>query len=538
MLAINSAIDPMASLPMSMSMDPNPHLGMIPSIETDRQGSHFRTSSLNSSRMPSLSRTPQLPSRRHTSFGEAYSDGVPAYENGAIGDLSPLEPATGLTESDNLLQFSTPRYNHALLDYTHERVFVGLTAQLHGIFLKPEPVISETGETLSPLRELMCYRRNLFSISGHISVPRNLRYILTDQNERLSIAAQELELSATESVDGNPVKLMSVPLKTPPAPDPISPEEKAEKDPSPVNLDLLNGSEVDPQTATVPIFWNRLQFRGATANNGRRRQLQQHFTVNLRMIAVLDSGQRKCIFESTSLPLVVRGRSPRNFQDKRELPVSSISTPSRKHGRSPTADAANPLPPPARPMRPDRPMQADFKSNEFSGLGITTNFYDWGGPMSSHLSPLAMTPQSYHVPRTMPATYAQSSPNLPPHPASKSAPGAVSLSLTEGDLRPSSNKRKASEGSDYQSHKVARRTTEDVLRRSPPFDPYTINGPTNDSIDHLYEYFPLGMDEWEEPVEALYRPHAVHHINNHDSRPKLDVRSRRYFSSEAGSLTI
>ena len=32
-----------------------------------------------------------------------------------------------------------------------------------------------------------------------------------------------------------------------------------------------------------------------------------------------------------------------------------------------------------------------------------------------------------------------------------------------------------------------------------------------DSADLLYEYFPLGVDEWMPPVDAVYRPHVVHH---------------------------
>jgi hypothetical protein len=27
----------------------------------------------------------------------------------------------------------------------------------------------------------------------------------------------------------------------------------------------------------------------------------------------------------------------------------------------------------------------------------------------------------------------------------------------------------------------------------------------------LYEYFPLGLDDWMPPVDAVYRPHVVHH---------------------------
>ncbi|KAL2162134.1 hypothetical protein VTH06DRAFT_7919 [Thermothelomyces fergusii] len=32
-----------------------------------------------------------------------------------------------------------------------------------------------------------------------------------------------------------------------------------------------------------------------------------------------------------------------------------------------------------------------------------------------------------------------------------------------------------------------------------------------DADDLLYEYFPLSLDDWMPPVDAVYRPHVVHH---------------------------
>ena len=33
-----------------------------------------------------------------------------------------------------------------------------------------------------------------------------------------------------------------------------------------------------------------------------------------------------------------------------------------------------------------------------------------------------------------------------------------------------------------------------------------------ETIDQLYEYFPLSLDDWMPPVDAIYRPHVVHHL--------------------------
>jgi len=67
----------------------------------------------------------------------------------------------------------------------------------------------------------------------------------------------------------------------------------------------------------------------ATANNGRRKELQQHFILHLKVVATLANGSKVVLSESTSLPIVVRGRSPRNFQARKEIPLLGSSAGSR-----------------------------------------------------------------------------------------------------------------------------------------------------------------------------------------------------------------
>jgi acid phosphatase len=55
----------------------------------------------------------------------------------------------------------------------------------------------------------------------------------------------------------------------------------------------------------------------------------------------------------------------------------------------------------------------------------------------------------------------------------------------------------------------------------------------SESADVLYEYFPLPMEDWQGPVDAVYRPHVVHHTN----MPQLKYvtargQSKRYFAAE------
>lgn len=56
----------------------------------------------------------------------------------------------------------------------------------------------------------------------------------------------------------------------------------------------------------------------------------------------------------------------------------------------------------------------------------------------------------------------------------------------------------------------------------------------SESADLLYEYFPLSMDDWQAPVDAVYRPHVVHHTHMPSDYKLMAARSRsnRYFAAE------
>ncbi|EGY17778.1 VIB-1 protein [Verticillium dahliae VdLs.17] len=89
------------------------------------------------------------------------------------------------------------------------------------------------------------------------------------------------------------------------------------------------GPDADGEYAVYPIGWRRLQFRIATANNGRRKELQQHFVLHLKVVGTLTNGNKVVLTEATTSPIVVRGRSPRNFQARKEIPLLGSSAGSR-----------------------------------------------------------------------------------------------------------------------------------------------------------------------------------------------------------------
>jgi hypothetical protein len=243
------------------------------------------------------------------------------------GDQS--EQRQSMDQDSGYLTFKMPIFHFVLLDESVRRVTLGINAQLQGMFFLAKPQGSNSPDSAPPPPELTCYRRNIFQITGFASLPRGLRYIWTEDDARIPIVGLELAVSASESVEGNAVKLISVPFKTPSGTEPSKPEDKVEREPATIPLDSLGGQDMD-ELMTHPIQWKRLQFRIATANNGRRKELQQHFTLKLKVIATLSTHAKYAIAEAESQPIIVRGRSPRNFASRNDVPLSTGSA-ARKH---------------------------------------------------------------------------------------------------------------------------------------------------------------------------------------------------------------
>ncbi|KAJ2160390.1 hypothetical protein GGF46_002280 [Coemansia sp. RSA 552] len=61
--------------------------------------------------------------------------------------------------------------------------------------------------------------------------------------------------------------------------------------------------------------FERLQFKTATANNGRRRAAQQYYELEVSLMADCTDGRRVLVATNRSAPIVVRGRSPGHYAD-------------------------------------------------------------------------------------------------------------------------------------------------------------------------------------------------------------------------------
>ena len=72
---------------------------------------------------------------------------------------------------------------------------------------------------------------------------------------------------------------------------------------------------------------------------------------------------------------------------------------------------------------------------------------------------------------------------------------------------------------------------------------------SSDSADVLYEYVPLGIEEWMPPVDAVYRPHVVHHTapmstsgslmgGSNVTRPKLGGAKNQRCASRDSMMSV
>lgn len=246
----------------------------------------------------------------------------PYIENNA----NDLDPESVPPDLDNkLLGFGAPVHKQTILDQNGQ-TWPRLCAELNGMFCVAEDVFE--GETTGRPLELTCYRRNLFQISGSITISRSTLAIIQDQNRQMEIYELSASLTATESIEGKAAEIICVPWKSGLANGLVG-DNKSGTAPVGISLDLSSNQEGDPLFVTIPIAWGRLQFKVATANNGRRKGLQQHYSIQIALMAKLEDGQMVKLVEIQSNPVVVRGRSPKNFDSSKDVPLNERRAESR-----------------------------------------------------------------------------------------------------------------------------------------------------------------------------------------------------------------
>lgn len=270
---------------------------------------------------------------------------------------------------NKLLGFSAPIFNAQIIDGTGNFAEATLGAELLGMFFVAEDVFG--GENTGRPLELTCYRRNLWQCSGQITLPRHITHIINDQGQQLPAFELAASISAMESIEGKPTEIISIPWKSSSGEDTKSPAA-----PPKIPLDLSAGQELDHHRISLPVSWKRLQFKHATANNGRRKGLQQHYVVQINLLSKMENGDFVKIAEIQSGPVIVRGRSPRNFDSRKDVSLSG----DKKGERRATVPTAADTPAPVPKTEPGAEMVPNFHGYKSLPEGTSQVRAFRGGP--------------------------------------------------------------------------------------------------------------------------------------------------------------
>ncbi|KAI1429785.1 hypothetical protein F5Y12DRAFT_336917 [Xylaria sp. FL1777] len=434
---------------------------------------------------------------------------------------SPQQP------DDKLLGFSATAVKaNPLDDSLGAYSEINMTAELYGMFFVAEDVFG--GETAGRPLELTCYRRNLWQCSGQITMPRHCTQVMNEQGRAIPIVEFYASISAIESIEGKATEVISIPWKSSNPALGEGQETKVQGAPPKILLDLSGGQEVDGHRVSLNVSWKRLQFKSATANNGRRKGLQQHYVVQISLLGKMKaSGEMMKIADIQSGPVIVRGRSPRNFDSKKDVPLTGDKKVPNNGERARTQSDASAAPTPNFKTEKTDSSQG---LNQYSSLN-NTRPSDWVSPQTpghgqntqQHPAKrMAMSPNPNRPPvpgwsQESPGKVANWDKNMKNSSSVISAP--INLSLSEDERSP--NNRSTTDS--LTSPRIQRISTNHAMGGSP-----------GEEQEELYEYFPLSVDDWTPLVETVYRPHLVHHISLPQEIKAQQIRSKskRYFSAE------
>lgn len=178
-----------------------------------------------------------------------------------------------------------------------------------------------------------CYRRNYFQVTASFVIPGHSEetcYAL-QLNDKPMQPIQQFHLrlkactsSTTEAVIENKNLTRPVALTQ------MTPKRDKGPQREPPMIPIIPSNTVYG-CEQVCVTFERLQFRVATANNGKRRASQQYFCLIFELVAQLPDNSHHIISECYSSPLVVRGRSPGHYSSD-----TGIQTTARKRKLSNT----------------------------------------------------------------------------------------------------------------------------------------------------------------------------------------------------------
>ncbi|KAL0093493.1 hypothetical protein F4703DRAFT_1718623, partial [Phycomyces blakesleeanus] len=173
--------------------------------------------------------------------------------------------------------------------------------------------------------EWTCYRRNYFQVSASFDFENEMpdvECVVKSTGEQILSFSVNLWAHVTEG--GRHIELVQHTPKR---------DKGPQRTPQPCtiraggNLDTGGTTLGAPHTIQPDLaLFERIQFKTATANNGKRRAAQQYFRLNVDLLANTATGSIR-VMSIASAPLVVRGRSPGHYA---ELQDKSIQ-PTQRH---------------------------------------------------------------------------------------------------------------------------------------------------------------------------------------------------------------
>lgn len=438
------------------------------------------------------------------------------------------EPSSNSADLDNkLLSFGAPILKAPIFDDAGQ-TWPAMSAELYGMFFVAEDVFGDNNTGAGRPMELTCYRRNLFQISGTVVLSRGIKGMINEQGQQVPLYDLMATISAIESIEGKATEIISVPWKTAAG---STSEERAGAAPPKWPLDLSMNPELDPTLVSIPIAWKRLQFKHATANNGRRKGLQQHYVIQINLMATMPTGESVKLAEIQSGPIIVRGRSPRNFDSRKDVSLSERKLDSKPRA---TSDAA-----PQVKVDPGV-TYSSYKHYALNALSTPLDLPEWNqnnpNPTPSPSTATSDLPRQAKKP-TLSHQSSSSSSTRPPVPKTRwkpesasssskthSATAPIDLSLADDEYGRAGSR--GSFGGEPGSPLLER----DKMRRSIGLG----MGSPVENADLLYEYFPLSVDDWMPPVDAIYRPHVVHHtiVPPDLKAEQVKNKTKRYFSAD------
>ncbi|ORZ25069.1 hypothetical protein BCR42DRAFT_1064 [Absidia repens] len=161
-----------------------------------------------------------------------------------------------------------------------------------------------------------CYRRNYFQVSATFDV-HGVSYLVQGSEVPCLVQSEQGQLfqvdyfsiGVSACVSGSDKKI-----------DLIQHTPKRDKGPQMVPQPRALRSGGNLHLAPVGsnhniVTFERMQFKTATANNGKRRAAQQYYEIVVDLYANTSNGPSLRVATCTSAPLVVRGRSPGHYAD-------------------------------------------------------------------------------------------------------------------------------------------------------------------------------------------------------------------------------